>query len=102
MSQMRRIAAILGGLVLVALLLIGLTQAGRGDGGASSKRPFDLATDIPLRARIFRVTDDDHVLVTALHHIAADGLSIEPLVRDMSRSRVGGTHWVRSGSRRMG
>src|SRR5215210_1246514 len=43
MSQMRRIAAILGGLVLVALLAIGLTQAGRGDGGASSKRPFDLA-----------------------------------------------------------
>ena len=43
MSQMRRIAAILGGLVLVALLAIGLTQAGRGAGGASSKRPFDLA-----------------------------------------------------------
>src|SRR3954462_2786646 len=43
MSQMRRIAAILGGLVLGALLAIGLTQAGQGDGGASSKRPFDLA-----------------------------------------------------------
>jgi cytochrome c biogenesis protein CcmG, thiol:disulfide interchange protein DsbE len=43
MSQMRRIAGILGGLVLVVLLVIGLTQAGRGDGGTSSKRPFDLA-----------------------------------------------------------
>jgi thiol-disulfide isomerase/thioredoxin len=43
MSQMRRIAAILGGLVLVALLVIGLTQAGKGNSGASSRRPFDLA-----------------------------------------------------------
>ena len=43
MSQMRRIAAILGGLVLVALLVIGLTQAGRNNSGATSRAPFDLA-----------------------------------------------------------
>lgn len=43
MSKMRRIAAILGGLVLVALLVVGLSQANKGGGGAAPKHPFDLA-----------------------------------------------------------
>ena len=44
---------------------------------------FDLATQIPLQARLFRVAGDDHVLVAAVHHIAADGWSITPLVADL-------------------
>jgi len=40
---MRRIAAILGALVLVALVVIGLTQAGRGSSGTTSRARFDLA-----------------------------------------------------------
>src|SRR5262249_29207190 len=28
--------------------------------------PFELATEIPLRAQLFRVADDEHVLVTAV------------------------------------
>ena len=44
---------------------------------------FDLATEIPLRARLFRVADDEHVLVAVAHHIGADGWSVTPLVGDL-------------------
>ncbi|WP_238396895.1 non-ribosomal peptide synthetase, partial [Mycolicibacterium sp. CBMA 331] len=44
---------------------------------------FDLATEIPLRARLFRVADDEHMLVAVVHHIGADGWSITALVRDL-------------------
>ncbi|SNT45959.1 non-ribosomal peptide synthetase [Actinacidiphila glaucinigra] len=49
-----------------------------------SHRPFDLARDIPLRARLFAVTPQEHVLVLVLHHVAGDGWSLAPLARDIS------------------
>ena len=53
-----------------------------------ARHPFDLATQIPLRARLFRVAEDEHVLVAVVHHIAADGSSVTPLVADLGVAYV--------------
>ncbi|WUI70062.1 amino acid adenylation domain-containing protein [Nocardia sp. NBC_00403] len=48
---------------------------------------FDVTTEVPLRAKLFRVdgvdTAAEYVLVLVAHHISADGWSIGPLTRDL-------------------
>ena len=41
-----------------------------------------------MQARLFRVSDDDHVVVAVAHHIAADGLSMGPMVNDLGVAYV--------------
>ncbi|WP_399094988.1 amino acid adenylation domain-containing protein [Streptomyces sp. BBFR2] len=47
-------------------------------------RPFDLTTDAPLRAALLTTGPREHTVVLAIHHIATDGWSWEPLLRDLS------------------
>ncbi|WP_169588536.1 non-ribosomal peptide synthase/polyketide synthase [Antrihabitans stalactiti] len=44
---------------------------------------FDVTTEVPLRARLLRVGDDEHILMLVAHHICADGYSIGPMARDL-------------------
>ena len=46
-------------------------------------RGFDITAAPPVRASIFRVAPDQHVLLVVTHHIAADGWSMRPLARDV-------------------
>ncbi|MFD8980644.1 amino acid adenylation domain-containing protein [Streptomyces sp. NPDC059564] len=57
-------------------------------------RGFDLETEFPLRTTVLRVSPQEHVLAFVFHHIAADGSSMAPFLRDLVSAytaRLGGS-----------
>ncbi|AQH02989.1 hypothetical protein A9R05_29390 [Burkholderia sp. KK1] len=48
------------------------------------RTPFDLERGMPFRARLLRRTPDQAVLLFDFHHIAFDGASLAPFLRDLS------------------
>lgn len=63
-----------------------------------SERPFDVTTEIPLRAVLLRTSPTSHTLVVTMHHIASDGWSLAPFADDLSTAyaaRAAGAevHW---------
>nr|WP_247746096.1 non-ribosomal peptide synthetase [Streptomyces oryzae] len=53
---------------------------------AAARRSVDLTRDCPLRADVFVLGPEEHVLVLVVHHIAADGWSLGPLWRDLAHA----------------
>ncbi|MBS0151276.1 MAG: amino acid adenylation domain-containing protein [Nitrospira sp.] len=56
------------------------------------RRPFRLDEDQPIRARVLRLTEQEHVLLVTLHHIAADAWSMTLLASEIAvfyQARVG-------------
>lgn len=49
------------------------------------KQPFDLHKDIPIRIALFRTGDEEYRLLLNIHHIAADGWSVENFIREWSQ-----------------
>ncbi|WP_415972526.1 amino acid adenylation domain-containing protein [Rhodococcus sp. 077-4] len=58
------------------------------------EQPFDVRTEFPIRARLFAVAPDHHVLACSVHHSAADGWSLGLLASDFLlayHARIAGT-----------
>ena len=51
---------------------------------SEAQRPFDLTRDPMLRARLVRLGGDEHWLLLTVHHIAADGWSVELLLEEFA------------------
>jgi amino acid adenylation domain-containing protein/non-ribosomal peptide synthase protein (TIGR01720 family) len=67
------------------IVRIGETELGAQIAEAVSYA-FDLATEAPLRAKLFDLGAGEHVLLIVLHHIADDGGSMAPLARDLAEA----------------
>ena len=48
------------------------------------RRPWALAESGPIRARLWRLADDEHQLMVIMHHIVADGWSQGVLIRELA------------------
>ena len=50
---------------------------------------FDLSTEIPIGAQIYAVGPERYVVGIVVHHIAFDGWSLAPMVRDVAEAYGG-------------
>jgi amino acid adenylation domain-containing protein len=62
-------------------------------------RPFDLATELPVRVTVARQQDGAYLVVVLLHHIATDEWSDRPFLRDLAtayaaRRRAEAPQWT--------
>ncbi|MGH7835122.1 MAG: condensation domain-containing protein, partial [Candidatus Binatia bacterium] len=82
----------MAGVKLFSLPVVDLRHLGEGEREAEAvrraaeeiHRPFNLASDLMLRAGLFRLGAEEHILFLVMHHIASDGWSMGILYRELS------------------
>ncbi|WP_233251685.1 non-ribosomal peptide synthetase [Serinibacter arcticus] len=68
-----------------------------GDTAVETRAGFDLTRELPVRAALVPTGDGTWLLELVIHHIATDGASLAPLVRDIAAAytaRLGGSPTV--------
>ena len=48
---------------------------------SEASTPFDLAQGPLIRARLLRLSEDDHILLLSMHHIVSDGRPMSVLIK---------------------
>jgi amino acid adenylation domain-containing protein len=67
------------------LVTVEVTEAALAESMArAAATGIELDREIPLRAWLFRIDPEQHVLLILLHHIAGDGWSLGPLIQDLT------------------
>ncbi|MFD0458025.1 condensation domain-containing protein [Streptomyces violaceoruber] len=70
------------------MLPLGVVDTGEGELdamlSAGVHHAFDLTAGIPVRATLFRISEQEHVLLLLIHHIATDAWSRTPLGHDLA------------------
>src|ERR1022692_796815 len=71
-----------------ATVPVTVTTAGSGELAglinAAARHEFDLARELPVRASLFTLAEQEHVLLLLCHHIASDGWSMDILMADLA------------------
>lgn len=55
----------------------------------AAEQPFDLTSDLMLRASVLRLADEEHLLLLTMHHIAFDGWSMRILWQEVATLYAG-------------
>ncbi|NEP11784.1 MAG: amino acid adenylation domain-containing protein, partial [Symploca sp. SIO2C1] len=51
-----------------------------------NQQPFNIEQEPPIRAKLFKLNEKEHMLLVIVHHIATDGWSVPVFVRELSTS----------------
>ena len=85
--------------VRVTVERVAVAQDVREIVSTAARRPFDLSVGPLLRVAVWRLADDDHVMMITAHHIVADAWSLQVMLADLGAAYTAAPPCPRIGGR---